>query len=36
MDEFLVALATVAVSFFAGYQTRAVIAGRRRRRHRTF
>ena len=36
MEEFLVALATIAVSFFAGFQTRAVIAGRRRRRHRSF
>lgn len=31
MNAFLIALATIAVSFFAGYDTRATIVGRRRR-----
>jgi hypothetical protein len=36
MDNLFVALAIVAVSFFAGFQTRAMISQRRRRRQRSF
>lgn len=31
MEISLIALATITVSFFAGYQTRAAVIGRRRR-----
>jgi hypothetical protein len=36
MENLLVALAVVTVSFFAGFQARAVISQRRRRRQRGF
>jgi len=36
MDNLFVALAIVAISFFAGYQVRAMISQRRRRRLRSF
>jgi hypothetical protein len=35
MDNLLVALSIVAVSFFAGFQTRAIMWQRRRRRQRS-
>jgi len=36
MDNLFVALAIVAISFFAGFQVRAMISQRRRRRQRGF
>jgi hypothetical protein len=35
MEAFLIAIAIIAASFFAGYQVRAAVSSRRRR-HRSF